>query len=78
MHTEVNFADDAFVVAPEDVLRSATEVFAEQKPDQVLIAAMKNGKYEIFSSHSAEEAENMLDDAFDALYDGEIGFDDAE
>lgn len=66
------------VIEPENVLNGALELFKEAGCDQAAVILRKGDKFEIFSSHTAEDMENMIDDALDALYDGEIGFDDAE
>jgi hypothetical protein len=68
---EILIDDDVGVVDPKKVLKSAYEL----DYDQIAVIGMKDGKFEVFSSHPAEQMENMIDDALDALYVGELGFD---
>ena len=68
-------SEDTLVVDPKRVVADASKY----EFDQIAVIGMKNGKYSLWSSHNAEEMENMIDDALDALYDGElVDPDDAE
>ena len=63
----VEIIDDDKVVDPSKVIESVSK---QTDVDQIAVFVMKNGKFGIWSSHCAEEMENMIDDALDALYEG--------
>lgn len=68
-----------YIIEPEKVYKGAGELFDGEHPDQIAIIARKGDRFEIYSSHCADDLENMAYDAFDALEADDIGFDeDAE
>ena len=67
--------EDTLVVDPKRVLEDASK----QTFDRVAVIGMRNGEYAIWSSHNAELMEDMIDEAIDRLYDGELSdLDDEE
>jgi hypothetical protein len=60
--------EENLVVDPSKVLKDANGV----EFDQVAVIGMRNGEYAIWSSHTAEAMEDMIDEALDRLYDGEL------
>jgi hypothetical protein len=68
--------DTEMVVEVNKIIEAIPEIMGGA--EQLVVIGMKEGKFEIMSSHSARTMENMIDDALDALYSGEIGFDEAD
>jgi len=69
---EINSIDEDAVIDNEVLLNDVIRQNKSVDFDQVAVFAMKNGEFAIWSTHNAEAMENMVDDALDALNDGEV------
>jgi hypothetical protein len=67
--------NENMVVDPQHVMDDA----CKHKFDQVAVIGKRGDEYAIWSSHGAELMEDMIDEALDRLYDGELSdLDDEE